>query len=105
LYQRLLDVYESGRFRWAEFKIISRPTDYSKRDELYINDYRRDLELASNAAFSKMEEAYGSNVITGINVLMDVYSKPMKNENDALKALGRRGQHSHEISRAPNPII
>jgi hypothetical protein len=52
-----------------------------------------------------MEEAYGSNVITGINVLMDVYSKPMKNENDALKALGRRGQHSHEISRAPNPII
>jgi hypothetical protein len=29
----------------------------------------------------------------------------MKNENDALKALGRRGQHSHEISRAPNPII
>ncbi|KAK4096994.1 hypothetical protein N658DRAFT_527387 [Parathielavia hyrcaniae] len=34
LYQKLLDVYESERYRWVKFKNDNRPTDFSKQDHV-----------------------------------------------------------------------
>ncbi|OQE40114.1 hypothetical protein PENCOP_c006G08050 [Penicillium coprophilum] len=63
LYQKLLDVYESERFRWAEFKVNSRPTDYTKRDA--VDKYDRMLAYFAPIVDARLEALWAVVLIRG----------------------------------------
>jgi hypothetical protein len=46
LYQKLLDLYESERLRWEQFKISARPADNAPAAQYF--DYDRKLPVLSN---------------------------------------------------------
>ena len=49
LYQKLLDVYESERARWVQYKIDARPLDFSMQNEVDAYD-RESFEAMNNGA-------------------------------------------------------
>ncbi|KAJ5171289.1 uncharacterized protein N7500_004072 [Penicillium coprophilum] len=61
--KKLLDVYESERFRWAVFKVNSRPTDYTKRDA--VDKYDRMLAYFAPIVDARLEALWAVVLIRG----------------------------------------
>lgn len=63
LYQKLLDIYEAERFRWVQFKIDARPTDFSKQAE--VDAYDRLLSSYAPVIDAKLEALWTVLLVRG----------------------------------------
>ncbi|KAK4124081.1 hypothetical protein N657DRAFT_689697 [Parathielavia appendiculata] len=65
LYQKILDVYESQRFRWATFKVKARPNDMTKAMPAEIDNYNRLLSTYAPIVDARLEGIWTLLVVRG----------------------------------------
>ncbi|KAK5652704.1 hypothetical protein OQA88_10298 [Cercophora sp. LCS_1] len=65
LYQKILDVYESQRFRWATFKIIARPANMLTATAVEIDNYNRMLATYAPIVDARLEGLWTLLIVRG----------------------------------------
>lgn len=65
LYQKILDVYESQRFRWATFKVKARPKDMAKATPAEIDNYNRLLSTYAPIVDARLEGIWTLLIVRG----------------------------------------
>ncbi|KAK4448740.1 hypothetical protein QBC34DRAFT_406655 [Podospora aff. communis PSN243] len=66
LYQKLLDKYETERFRWQNFKVKARPPDLLHAAETDIDNYNRMLAMYAPIVDAKLEALWTLVLVRGL---------------------------------------
>lgn len=66
LYQKLLDKYETERFRWQNFKVKARPPDMLHAAEADIDNYNRMLAMYAPIVDAKLEALWTLVLVRGL---------------------------------------